>query len=286
MAVTRRPEAAAELKAAGVAVAPNLASAGASACVVASETARHAADAEAAFALGLDVLVEKPLAPDAAQGRRLADSAKRQGRRAYVACVMRFSPSLALLKERLPELGALHAVRAECRSYLPDWRPGRDYKAGYSADAAQGGVLRDLVHEVDYCGWLFGFPAQATGSAANLGRLGIQAEEAAEILWNLPGGGTLSIGLDYLTRRARRGLVADGERGTLSWNAMTGTVTLTPLSGPARSDSRAEDVDARFLAQATAFLGELDGRRDERLASFEDGVKALNVLDAARKGLA
>ncbi len=67
---------------------------------------------------------------------------------------------------------------------------------------------------------------------------------------------------------------------------MTGTVTLTPLSGPARSDSRAEDVDARFLAQATAFLGELDGRRDERLASFEDGVKALNVLDAARKGLA
>lgn len=282
--MTRRPEAAAELKAAGVAVAQDLASAGASACVVASETSRHSADAEAAFALGLDVLVEKPLAPDAAEGRRLAESAKRRGRRAYVACVMRFSPSLALVKERLPEVGALHAVRAECRSYLPDWRPGRDHKAGYSADAAQGGVLRDLVHEVDYCGWLFGFPTRAAGTAANLGRLGIKAEEAAEILWTLPGGAPLSIGLDYLTRRARRGLVADGERGTLAWDALTGTVTLTPLSGPARSDSRPEDVDGRFLAQAKAFLGELGGGRDERLASFEDGVKALDVLDAARKG--
>lgn len=268
-----------------MATAADLASAGASACVIASETARHLADAEAAFALGLDVLVEKPLAPDAAQARRVADAAKRQGRRAYVACVMRFSPSLALVKERLPELGALHAVRAECRSYLPDWRPGRDYKTGYSADAAQGGVLRDLVHEVDYCGWLFGFPARAAGMTANLGRLGIQAEEAAELLWTLPGGGTLSIGLDYLTRRSRRGLVADGERGTLAWDALTGTVTLTPLSGPARSDSRPEDVDGRFLAQAKAFLSELDGRRDERLATIEHGVKALAVLDAARKGL-
>lgn len=287
IAITRRPAAADELRASGVETAADLPAAkalGASACVIASETGRHAADAEAAFALGLDALIEKPLALDAAEGRRVVDAARAGGRSAFVACVLRFSPSMVLFRARLPDIGAPHAVRAECRSYLPDWRPGRDHLTGYSADAAQGGVLRDLVHEIDYCGWLFGFPERSTGTCANLGRLGIKSEEAAELAWDLPGGGALTIGLDYLTRPSRRSLVAHGERGTLVWDALAGTVFLAPASGAATTESAPEDADARFREQAEAFLGALDGKPDERLASLEDGVRALSVCDAARGG--
>ena len=35
----------------------------------------------------------------------------------------------------------------ECLSWLPDWRPGRDILAGYSARENEGGVLLDLVHD-------------------------------------------------------------------------------------------------------------------------------------------
>lgn len=285
IAVTRRPEAAAELRAARIETAADLesaAAAGASACVIASETGRHAADAQAAFALGLDALIEKPLASNAAEGRRIAAAAGKSGRRAFVACVLRFSPSLARFRALLPKIGAVHAARAECRSYLPDWRPGRDFRAGYCADAAQGGVLRDLIHEIDYCGWLFGFPKRAAGSCANLGRLGIKAEEAAEIAWALPGGGALTIGLDYLTRPARRRLIADGERGTIAWDALAGSVLLSPSSGSPKSESVPEDADARFLAQAAAFLAALDGRPDPRLTPLQDGLRALQVCDAVR----
>lgn len=252
--------------------------------MIATETGRHAADAAAAFALGLDALIEKPLAVDADEARRLADGARRAGRRAFVACPLRFSASLERFRAALPEIGAVHAVRAECRSYLPDWRPGRDPRAGYAADAAQGGVLRDLVHEIDYAGWLFGFPEKASGSCANLGRLGLRSEEVAEIAWRLDGGGTLSIGLDYLTRPARRRLAAFGERGTLEWDALAGTVVLSPAGGAPQSRSAAEDADARFAAQARAFLAALDGIPDERLAGLEDGVRALAVCDAVRAG--
>lgn len=285
VSVTRRADAAAALRAEGIETAADLAAAkllGASACVVASETGRHAADADAAFALGLHVLIEKPLALDAAEGRRVAAAADKAGRRAFVACVLRFSPSLALFRARLPEVGAPHSIRAECRSYLPGWRPGRDHKAGYSADAAQGGVLRDLVHEIDYCGWLFGFSEDARGSCANLGRLGIASEEVAELSWRLPGGAAVTIGLDYLTRSARRRLAVDGERGSLEWDAVNGTSTLTLAGRAPLVETALEDADARFLTQAEAFLAALDGRADERLASLEDGVRALAACDAAR----
>ncbi len=36
------------------------------------------------------------------------------------------------------------------QSWLPDWRPDRDYRESYSARLDEGGVLRDLVHEIDY----------------------------------------------------------------------------------------------------------------------------------------
>lgn len=283
--LTRRPSAAAKLNAHGVETARSLAEAlvlGATACVVATETARHVQDAREALALGLDVLIEKPLAVDAVEGLRLVAAARRAGRRAFVACVMRFSPSLLRLRALLPSIGGLHAVRVECRSYLPDWRPGRDHRVGYGADASQGGVLRDLIHEIDYAGWLFGFPKKTYGFCANLGRLGIRSEEAAEICWRLPEGGTLSIGLDYLARVPRRGLTADGERGYLCWNALTGTITLALAGRKPRVETVQESADERFLRQARSFLAALDGKRDARLATLEDGIRALAVCDRAR----
>jgi predicted dehydrogenase len=287
IAVTRRGDAASELRAAGFETARDLSAAsalGARACVLARETSGRVEDAEAAFAAGLDALIEKPLAVNAIEGRRVADAARRLDRRAFIACVMRFSPSLALVRAHLPELGKIHAVRAECRSYLPDWRPGRDHRAGYAADAAQGGVLRDLIHEVDYSGWLFGFPKSATGFCANLGRLGIASEETAEISWRLPDGGGLTIGLDYLTRVPRRGLTADGEYGTLTWNALAGTSTLTLAGKPPVVQAAVEDADARFRAQTAAFLAALDSKADERLTPLGDGLRALEVIDAVRVG--
>ena len=53
----------------------------------------------------------------------------------------------------------MHSVRAMCSSYLPEWRPGVDWKKCYSAHADMGGgVDIDLIHEWDYLTYLFGFP--------------------------------------------------------------------------------------------------------------------------------
>src|SRR2546421_323520 len=71
-------------------------------------------------------------------------------------------------------------VSAEVRtaSWLPGWRPGRDYRATYSASRALGGgVLRDMSHELDYPSWLFGPWRRLTALGGHLSPLEIESDD-------------------------------------------------------------------------------------------------------------
>ena len=81
---------------------------------------------------------------------------------------------------RLQQGGSAHVWS---QSWLPDWRPDRDYRESYSARLDEGGVLRDLVHELDYATVLFGRPVLLGASFDRTGPLDIDAEQAATLLW-------------------------------------------------------------------------------------------------------
>lgn len=250
--------------------------AGARLCVVATDTGRHAADAVAALRLGMDVLVEKPLSADAAQARRIVAAARASRRKAYTAYVLRFEESLLAFRRLLPRLGAVHGAAAQCQAFLPDW-PGRDWRRSYRARVSEGGALRDLSHELDYASWLFGAP-KAVFAVMSRGRLGLASDESADLLWKTPGGATVSVGVDYLTRPARRALVVRGANGTLEWDAIASTVTLRPTRGRTRVWRFPTDPMARLTAQDRAFL-----RGGRGLATLAEGARIVAVIDAARR---
>ncbi|MEO8245898.1 MAG: Gfo/Idh/MocA family oxidoreductase [Chloroflexota bacterium] len=252
------------------------------AVIVATDTKRHVADTLDALARGASVLVEKPLAVDANAARALlaVDGAER---RVFVGCVLRFQRALAAFIEWLPDIGAVHAVRIECQTHLPDWRPGRDHRSGYSARADEGGVLRDLIHEVDYATWIFGAPARVRGQLATTGRLGIQAEESADLAWTAPSGPQVSMRLDYLTQPRRRTMVADGALGSLRWDGIAQRVELALADGSSRSRRFRQARERMVTEQDRAFLRAVAGRDPGPLASLRDGIMALAVCDAARR---
>ena len=55
-----------------------------------------------------------------------------------------------------PDIGRIMRIDCECSSFLPDWRPGTDYRHGNSVQKEGGGVILELSHELDYLQWFFG----------------------------------------------------------------------------------------------------------------------------------
>jgi predicted dehydrogenase len=259
---------------------------GAGLIVVATDTGRHIADAWKAVSLNCDVLVEKPLAPSTTRLAELASLAREKCRIIYVGCSLRFDRSLLSFRERLPEVGSLHSVRIECQSYLPDWRPERDYRHTYAARANEGGVLLDLVHEIDYATWLFGRPSGIFARLGNMGRLSIQAEETADLYWETPSGTHLSIRLDYVTRRPHRILRAYGEYGEIVWDGREQSVTLTMGSQEPNEEVLPQLRDEIIRDQAQAFLTGAAGGPTGTLATFEEGAAAVSICDTARRSSA
>lgn len=286
LAIPKHPERIREIEKAGYLIATDLRSAvrlGAGLCVIASDTGQHVEDGMAAVEQGFEVLVEKPLGVDAVEADRLSKQARTVRRRLFVGCVLRFSRSLQVFRELLGCLKRLHSIRIECQSYLPEWRPSRPYGQSYSARRNEGGVLRDLIHEIDYAGWLFGWPVALQARIRNLGWLGIEAEEAAELAWETPDGCMVSLRLDYLSRPPCRTMRASGEMGTLEWDGIAGTVNIALAGEPAQVIPASETHEEMLFAQDRAFVEACSGEMDPRLATGEDGVKALAVCDAARR---
>lgn len=251
--------------------------------IISTDTGRHVEDGLEALERGCDLLVEKPLSVNAREADRLRTRAVQLNRKLFVGCTLRFSESLNTFRSRLQDIGSVHSVRVECQSYLPDWRPARPYQDSYAARRREGGVLLDLIHEIDYTTWLFGWPDRVQARLRNLGRLGIVEEETADLVWETPTGAVVSMSLDYLTRPSRRSLRASGEHGTIEWDGIAGTVSVTLAPTAPTLIHSSQTREDMFQWQAQAFLDACRAHgADSRLAAAQDGVRALAVCDAAR----
>ncbi len=251
--------------------------------VIATDTACHPTGIEAAAKAGCDVLVEKPLAVDSQVARMAMNVAISLERKVWVGCCLRFQSAMNDFRHFLTHVGKVYSVRIECQSYLPDWRPDRPYRDSYSARAGEGGVLRDLIHEIDYATWLFGWPRAVQAKIRNLERLGIEAEETADLLWETDDGVLVSMSLDYLSRPSRRRMRVVGEQGSLEWDGITHVVTLAMAGQAEQVFHSPQSHDEMYLAQDLAFIESSRTSPDPRLATGEDGVRALAICDAARR---
>ncbi len=97
----------------------------------------------------------------------------------YVACPLHYNPVLKFVKENIDFTNVI-SVRAMSSSYLPDWRPGQDYRQTYSAHTnLGGGVDIDLIHEWDYLTWIFGMPTECFGIFGKYSSLEIDSNDTA-----------------------------------------------------------------------------------------------------------
>jgi scyllo-inositol 2-dehydrogenase (NADP+) len=126
--------------------------------VVATPNRQHVPIASAALAAGLDVVVDKPMAPTSAQARELIEAARRQQRLLTVFHNRRWDSEILTLQRLLAEERLGRVVRVESR--FERWRPQVTERWRESTDPEDaGGLLFDLgTHLIDQALHLFGSP--------------------------------------------------------------------------------------------------------------------------------
>ncbi|NUR15067.1 MAG: Gfo/Idh/MocA family oxidoreductase [Dermatophilaceae bacterium] len=264
---------------------------GAALVVVATDTSRHVVDALEALDGGAEkVLLEKPVAPRAEDAAAL--TAHLRHTLVWVAAPLRAHEGFRHLRRLVRHLDVPASAHVWSQSWLPDWRPDRDYRESYSARADEGGVLRDLVHEIDYAGVLFGAPTLLGATVETSGPLDIEADQAATLLWSTDRSFTVTSRLDYTTRPTSRGVVVRSPGGTLEWDVVRASVRHETADGESTEQVFDLDLDRDIVmgTQARAALDLLPtAPADQRIArgapaTLAEGIAAVRLCDAARAG--
>ncbi len=138
------------------------------AVVVATPDADHVEPTEAALALGLDVLLEKPIAPDLAGVRRVARAAAASHGRVTVAHVLRHAPVFRSLAAGLREGALGRLVGIDHVEHVGHWHFAHSYVRGpwrRQADASPM-LLAKACHDLDLLRWWADAPCERVTSSA------------------------------------------------------------------------------------------------------------------------
>jgi predicted dehydrogenase len=191
--------------------------------IVSNPTAFHKETILKLIPYKIPLFIEKPVFSDL-EIEPLLNEVKINKLITYVACNLRFLDSIRFVKDYIVNK-RVNEVNIYCGSYLPDWRPGVDFRKVYSANKDMGGgVHLDLIHEIDYMFWLFGAPLNVVSTITNTSTLEITAFDYANYLFGYPDFHVSTI-LNYYRKDTKRCLEILLDEGTLAVNLLTNRVT-------------------------------------------------------------
>ena len=236
--------------------------------VIANPTSQHyeAVDELAAASFNGRVLIEKPLFDHF----REMPASNFSG--IAVAYNLRFHPVIQRLRDILANETVL-SVQAYVGQYLPDWRPGTDYRESYSSKASLGGgALRDLSHELDYLGWLFGDWAAVTALGGHVSALEIDSDDIFALLMRTNRCPVLAVQVSYLDKVARRRIIINTERHTIEADLVAGTVAVDREieTFPVERDHTYREMHRAILN------GDMD-----TVCLIEEGLSTMSLIEAA-----
>lgn len=253
--------------------------------IVATPSDRHHEIVAPLLRAGVACFLEKPVVIQADAAQELQTlAACGQLPPTQVGCVLRFLPSLRQVKSWL-QCGAVGTVvRAsfEVGQWLPDWRPSQDYRQSYSSDPARGGgVVLDLIHELDLACWLFEQPELLGAWGAQRSALDIASEDVALLALRSADGALLSVQLDYVARRPLRRLQIIGDAGTITWDLPQRLCRLE-RPGEAVSEASGFDVTQTYLDALGELILAIEGKQATSLP-LQEGLRATTLAIAANR---
>jgi len=271
---------------------------------IALPTFLHLPMALTALKNGKHVLVEKPMAMNAAEGEAMASAAKAAGKNLMVSLNQRFDPDVQFLKRYIDQgnLGEIYFVRTLWRRPLGGLpsptidRPTGTYtgRNWFNEASKGGGALRDLgAHVIDVAMWLMGFPEllDATGRAYTMflpeylaGKsLSGDADDHSVGFARFKNGASLQIEASFGQHIDHDELITEvfgSKGGALRWSGRP--PKLYGQTGGAYSTTEPRLQEKRTTAQEEFVNSVQEGRPP--LVTPEHGIAVTRVMDAIFAG--
>ena len=215
---------------------------------ICNPTSQHVQTVREVLPSGAALFIEKPLGHEAAEIDAIARDMANASVPFFYGCILRHHPLVCRTSDLLRSgtLGRPSHYTLYSGSYLPSWRPGRDYREIYSAKVSQGGgVTLDLIHEFDFAESWFGPPQIIQGFRGQLSSLEIDSDDTCVAsLWHSTG--ILGqITLTYARVRARRDFEIVFDTGVLRGDLLSGSLQwMTQQGGSEWTETHSIDRDA------------------------------------------
>lgn len=220
---------------------------------------------------GKNFFVEKPIS-SIRQIEQAVSYQKKENSVYYVACPLRYHAVIQYIRKNV-DIKDVISVRSISSSYLPDWRPGIDYRNTYSAQKSLGGgVAIDLIHEWDYLTFLFGMPQKVCYMFGKKSELEIDCEDYAVYIAEYADK-VVELHLDYFGRNTIREMMLFTKEDTIVCDLVNSTVKYLKSGKNVSFQQERDDYQMRELKH---FLKMIQGKAEQD-STIEHAVQVLQL---------
>lgn len=243
----------------------------------------HVSVGLAAIESGADIFVEKPVSDSIETARTLVAAAESAKRFMQVGYMLRLDEGLCKMKELVENgsLGNLIGGRAMIGTYITLLNAKNQDRIRHP-----NSLIVDYTHEIDFIRWFFGDVADIKAMGAMLGSLDMKPEpNIFQMILKMKSGALVQVHMDYIQFPQRRIFEVYGDRGTLSYDFMTGEIRHFGFQKEHHwKDMSVLPITDRWDGLFRAEHEMIFSRRNSRsapLVSGEDGLRALEIAEKA-----
>ncbi|OGH69524.1 MAG: hypothetical protein A3C90_00190 [Candidatus Magasanikbacteria bacterium RIFCSPHIGHO2_02_FULL_51_14] len=252
---------------------------------ITNETAKHEETISRCIELAPKaIFVEKPLWHKSAGLEELSAQLKDRSISVWVGYNFQFFAPFLRIKEvvRSGILGDIYYVRASVGQDLSEWR-ARDYRLCYSSQKeGGGGVMLDLVHDINYPAWLLGEKLRAEACVMRrVSDLGIDVEDCVESIFSAGSGTIVSVHQDYVRVPYKRSLEIVGSEASVCWDTDTQTVVVSNRKKEALiSEKIVVDRNEMYKKEIEFFLEALRG--NIYFSNVDEAIRDVRLIEALK----
>lgn len=244
--------------------------------IISTPTYLHENDIIKFSKLGCPLFIEKPVLHNLKNIDSINSILLSNNIKTYIACNMRFHPGIIHLKNYVDNnKSKINEVNVYFGSYMPYWRNEIDFRENYSSHADMGGgVHLDLIHELDYCIWVFGYPKSIKSIFRKVSNLEINSIDYTNYILFYDDF-TLNIKLNYYRIDSKREIEILTNDTTVVYDLIQNKVIDNKLKQILYQDEFSM-IDT-YKNQMRYFIENINNTQTKLMNNFEESIKILKI---------